>query len=109
MSKKIVHNEENLNISLKLVEKRIGRQECNNNIAYNEIKKNTKNLNTNVINDKALERLLSYTNYNNLDEIIKDKNNYEENMIKIISLYIAKNASRQGTKDEDLQLESINY
>jgi hypothetical protein len=108
MSKEIAHNEENTNISLKLVEQRNGRQEYNNNIAYDEIKKDSKNLNTSIINDKALERLLSYTNYKNLDEIIKDKDNHEENMIKIISLYIAKNASRQGMKDEDLQLESIN-
>ncbi len=40
--------------------------------------------------------------------MIKDKNNYEEIIIKISSLYIAKNSSRQGAKDEELQLENIN-
>ena len=39
---------------------------------------------------------------------MQDKDNCEENILKLLSLYIAKNASRQGTKDEDLQLEMIN-
>jgi hypothetical protein len=103
-----IKNNNDVNISLKLVEQRNERQEYNNNIAYDEIKKNSENPNLNNINQKALERLLSYTNYKNLDEIIKDKNNYETNILKIASLYIAKNATRQGVKDEDLQLENIN-
>lgn len=118
-SKKIISDDDDLslelkkdinenNISLKIVEQRNERQEQNNNLAYETIKKNPKKPNLNNINDKALNRLLTQTNYNNLDEIIKDKDNHQENILKISSLYIAKNASRQGAKDEDLQLENIN-
>jgi hypothetical protein len=107
ISKNII-NDNNNNISKLLVEQRNERQEHNNKLAYDAIKSNPKKTNDNNINDKALDRLLTYTNYNNLDEMIKDKNNHEEIIIKISSLYIAKNASRQGTKDEDLQLENIN-
>jgi hypothetical protein len=104
----IDNNNNNDNISKLVVEQRNERQEHNNKLAYDAIKLNPKKPNDNNINDKALDRLLTYTNYNNLDEMIKDKNNHEEIIIKISSLYIAKNASRQGTKDEDLQLENIN-
>jgi len=107
ISKNII-NDNNNNISKLVVEQRNERQEHNNKLAYDAIKSNPKKTNDNNINDKALDRLLTYTNYNNLDEMIKDKNNHEEIIIKISSLYIAKNASRQGTKDEDLQLENIN-
>jgi len=107
IKKNIVDNNNN-NISTILVEQRNERQEHNNKIAYEAIKSNPKKPNDNNINEKALDRLLTYTNYNDLDELIKDKNNHEEIIIKISSLYIAKNASRQGTKDEDLQLENIN-
>lgn len=55
-----------------------------------------------------MDRLITYTNYKNFEELIKDKNNYKNIIIKITSLYISKNASRQGVKDEDLQLENIN-
>jgi len=96
------------NISLQTIKKRNERQEHNNELAYNSIKLNLKHSNNNNINNKALIRLLKYTKYNNLDEIIKDKNNHEENIIKLVSLYISKNASRQGMKDEKLQLENIN-
>lgn len=97
------------NISKLVVEQRNERQEHNNKLSYDAIKLNPKKLNNNLsINDKALNRLLIYANYNNLDEMIKDKNNHEEIIIKISALYIAKNASRQGTKDENLQLENIN-
>lgn len=36
--------------------------------------------------------------------MIKDKNNHEEIIIKLSSLYIAKNASMQGTKDDGLTI-----
>ena len=99
---------DNNDISTKVVQQRNERQEHNNKLAYDAIKSSPQNPNENHINEKALDRLLTYINYNNLDEIIKDKNNHEEMLIKISSLYIAKNASRQGGKDEDLQLENIN-
>jgi len=96
------------NISNLIAEQRNKRQEHNNIIDYDAINSNPKKPNKNNINDKSLERLLKYLNYNNLDEIIKDKNNHVENRMKLVSLYIAKNASRQGTKDENVQLENIN-
>jgi hypothetical protein len=101
-------NTNNNNISKLLVEQRNERQEYNNKLAYDTIKSNPKNPNHNNINNKALDRLLSYIEYDNLHELIKNKNNLEEIIIKISSLYIAKNSSRQGSIDEDLQLENIN-
>jgi hypothetical protein len=95
-------------ITSKLVEQRCERQEYNNKIAYDAIKLNSKNPNEDNVNEKALKRLLTFTKYNHLNEIINDKDNLVENIIKISALYIAKNASRQGAKDEALQLESIN-
>jgi hypothetical protein len=96
------------NISIKLVEQRQSRQDTNNKVAYDTIKNKKINPNNKNINKEALNRLLAYTNYNDLSELIKDKNNSENNIMLLISLYIAKNASRQGTKDECLQLENIN-
>ena len=112
--KKLINEEEiknivvNNDISKLVVEQRNDRQGYNNKLAYDAIKSNPKKPKNNFINNKALDRLLAYLNYDNLDEIIKDKNNHEEIILKISSLYIAKNASRQGTIDEDLQLEKIN-
>ena len=103
----IIDNNPN-NISIKVAEQRQSRQDTNNKLAYDTIKNNKISPNINSINKEALNRLLTYTNYNNLSEFIKDTNNAENNIMLLISLYIAKNASRQGTKDEYLQLEHIN-
>ncbi len=84
------------------------RQINNNYMAYTSLKKNLKKIDIKYINNKALERLLDYTGYKNIYSMIKDKDNHEENIYKIISLYIAKNASRQGKKDEYLQYNYIN-
>jgi hypothetical protein len=92
----------------KVIELRNDRQIKNNKLAFDALKDNSKNPNINHINKQALNRLLEYTNYKNIDEIIKDKDNYEEIIMKIISLYIAKNSSRQGSFDEEFQLETIN-
>lgn len=97
-----------IDITTKLVEQRNERQEINNNNAYNAIKENSKKPNKDKINENALERLLTFTEYANLEEIKKDRENLEDNIMKISALYIAKNASRQGTKDEGLQLDNIN-
>jgi hypothetical protein len=99
---------EEKDITTKLVEQRNERQEINNNNAYNAIKENSKKPNKDKINENALERLLTFTEYTNLEEIKKDKDNLEDNIMKITALYIAINASRQGTKDEGLQLDNIN-
>ncbi len=106
--KSIISIDENNDITTKLVEQRNERQEINNKLAYETIKSNLTDPDENKINKKALDRLLAYTDYNNLEEVLNDKENFEEIIIKLTSLYIAKNASRQGSKDEDLQLESIN-
>ena len=68
IKKNIVDNNNN-NISTILVEQRNERQEHNNKIAYEAIKSNPKKPNDNNINDKALNRLLTYTNYRH--QIIK--------------------------------------
>ena len=98
----------NIETIKKVIELRKDRQTQNNKLAYNAIKQNIKNPNANQINKNALNRLLTYTNCNNIDELVKDKNNHEDIIMKIVSLYIAKNSSRQGSKDEEFQLETIN-
>ena len=113
MSKEInkkTNKENNKDVSImnKLVNQRNIRQEYNNELAYNTIKANPKTPKENNVNKKALNRLLTYTNYNNLNDIIEDKQNYKEIILKLTSLYIAKSASRQGVLDEDSQLENIN-
>lgn len=60
-------NGNNDNISKLVVEQRNERQEHNNKLAYNAIKSNPKKPIDNNINNRALERLLTCTNYNNLD------------------------------------------
>ena len=92
----------------KVIELRNDRQIQNNKLAFDAVKENSKNPNGNHINKKALYRLLKYTNYKTLDELVKDKSNHEEIIMKIASLYIAKNSSRQGSFDEEYQLETIN-
>ncbi len=112
MSKKLISSKQLTtdfsDISKLVVKQRNERQKHNNKLAYDTIKLNPKNPENNSINIKALDRLLTYTNYNNLDEMIKDKNNHEEIIIKLSSLYLAKNSTRQSVKDENLQLEYIN-
>ena len=66
---------------------RIIRQNLNNIHVYNCIVNNNK---LNNINDIALNRLLTYTNYNNIYDLLKDKNNYYDIIAKLISLYISK-------------------
>lgn len=101
-------NRQNTNISTKLVKQRQIRQDYNNKLAYDSIKINLKEPCVDNINKNALDRLLAYTNYNDLEDMIKDKNNHEEIITKITSLYIAKNSSRQGMQDEEIQLNIIN-
>lgn len=91
-----------------IIHQRTIRQEYNNELAFNTITTNLNNPNKKHINEKALIRLLNHLNYDNLDDIFKDKKEYKKNMIKIISLYISKNASRQGIIDENAQLQKIN-
>jgi len=95
-------------ITTKLVEQRNERQYINNKNAYDAIKHDSKNPKKDNINEKALERIFTFTGYENLEDIKRDKVNYEENIMKLSALCIAKNASRQGIKDESLQLENIN-
>lgn len=104
-------NKNNVNndiVSNTIIEQRKNRQNTNNNNAYKAIKLNAINPTETHINKNALTRLLEYTNYNNIDEIIKDEKNHKDIILKLASLYIAKNATRQGVKDENLQLEYIN-
>lgn len=89
-------------------EQRNDRQQNNNNDAYNELKRHPNAPNPKYANIHALDRLLTYTKYTNMTELLKDKDNYEETMIKLASLYVAKNSSRQGIKDEMIQLDNIN-
>lgn len=89
-------------------ERRNDRQQKNNNNAYNELKMNPTSPSPKHTNICALNRLFEYTKYSDMNELLKDKDNYEETIIKLASLYVAKNSSRQGTEDEMTQLDNIN-
>jgi hypothetical protein len=85
---------------------RENRQRNNNNHVYNIIKsKNIQKLKQNC-NIKALTRLLDDYNID-IEELLEEceKNNL---LAKITSSYISINASRQGTSDETLQINTCN-
>ena len=85
---------------------RTSRQDLNNQLVYNSIKNNDmKSFNENI-NKKALERSINRTKKNK-EELIK-KCQVDEIFALEWSASIAKNASRQGTKDENLQLITSN-
>ena len=92
--------------SVGVVEQRMIRQIDNYKTAEDAIIKNKCSKDNS--NDEALKRVLSYTGYQSIEEILKDEKNYKNIIMKLISINIAKNASRQGCKDESFQLKNIN-
>lgn len=100
----LVNNQTLKNKSVSVVEQRKIRQIDNYKIAEDAIIKNV----CVDINDKALKRVFSYTGYPSIEEILKDEKNYKNIIVKLMSMNIAINASRQGCKDESSQLENIN-
>lgn len=74
---------------------RFERQKINNNIVFNAI-------NNNNINQHELKRLLEDTDLT-LEQLFKEcNNNYLIN--KLVSRQISINSSRQGCKDEEIQI-----
>jgi hypothetical protein len=87
-------------------DKRNNRQLCNNNLVLTSINNNNKSEFYKNINKNALKRLLEYSNidFNYFWEKCKKDDDYSRCSI----LYISINASRQGMKDEQMQIELCN-
>lgn len=85
---------------------RVEKQQINNNMVYNALKNKDKIQLLNVVNEKELKRVLDNVDLS-LDELI-DKCSMDDCMNIILSGRISKNASRQGTKDEEIQLQVCN-
>jgi hypothetical protein len=82
------------------------RQHINNNKVINAIKSRNMNDFNDNINKKELVRVIEEINIS-VDELINKCAN-DDILCKITSGRISKNASRQGTNDETLQLEMCN-
>jgi hypothetical protein len=82
------------------------RQKLNNLLVFEDIKSNNINSLNNNINNEQLKRVLEELNISKKELIKLCQEN--EIMNKILSSCIAKNASRQGTKDEELILKTCN-
>lgn len=81
------------------------RQKTNNNIVFNSIINNNE-ISNNNINYKELECLLEDLNLTKEELIIECKNNTI--LAKVISRQISIKSSRQGIKDEELQINTCN-
>lgn len=88
------------------------RQYQNNNVIIDIIEKNSKDVSNcitkikKVCNEEALKRYVDYLELSEEEIITKC---IEDNIFrKSTAMYISKNSSRQGTKDEDLVLETCN-
>lgn len=90
-------------IEINFLNIRFERQKINNLLALESIKNQdlTKN-----INIKEFERILDELNINKTE--LLDKCKYDDITAKILSGRIAINASRQGSKDENMQLTTCN-
>ena len=82
------------------------RQKLNNLLVFEDIKSNNINSLNNNINNEELKRVLKELNISKKELIKLCQEN--EIMNKILSGRISKNASRQGTKDEELILTTCN-
>ena len=82
------------------------RQEYNNNKVKESIKTKNKKQFTKFTNAKAFTRVLNYLNMN--EETIFEKCNEDDDFCKLLSMNISKKSSRQGSKDETVQLETCN-
>jgi hypothetical protein len=85
---------------------RIDRQRINNELVYTSIKNKNKIEFTKNINEKEFQRVLQELQISEKD--LLEKCETDDITAKILSGRIAKNASRQGTKDEELQITTCN-
>lgn len=98
------HNLKPIQINFKDVRK--NRQQTNNEIVYHSIKKNDIKTFNESINIKEFERTLIDLKYTK-EECLK-KGIEDDAFCTILSRLISKKASRQGNKDEILQLKACN-
>ena len=86
---------------------RIIRQTENTNNVHTSIQNNDPIAFKTFINENALDRTLQYLNIS-FESLWEETRNAPENYNKLLSLYMAKNATRQGSLDEIVQLETCN-
>jgi hypothetical protein len=91
-------------IKIDILNLRVERQKYNNNLVYNELKNGI--LNEKYINIKEFQRVINELDISKTDLLDKCKN--DNIFAKLLSIQISINASRQGNKDELLQLNTIN-
>ena len=103
---KISHNMYITPIQLDCSNLRTERQTLNNKLVANAIKsKNKKEIHKNI-NNEELKRVVQDTG-KTLDELINECSTNDILLI-LLSRLLSKNASRQGCKDEHVQLQACN-
>jgi hypothetical protein len=85
---------------------RVDRQRINNELVYTAIKNKNRGDFKKNINEKEFQRLLGELQISEKD--LLEKCETDDITAKILAGRIAKNASRQGTKDEELQITTCN-
>ena len=86
---------------------RKSRQKTNNLVVYQNIIEKNFSMFDNNINKLAFERVLEDLNFTREQFFIECERNHP--LCKVVSMHISKCASRQGCKDEDMQLKTCNY
>jgi hypothetical protein len=82
------------------------RQKINNELAMNKIKE--RNFNKDINNEEYKRVLLELAKFNKTEKELLDECNENIILLIILSGRISINASRQGTKDELLQIDTCN-
>jgi hypothetical protein len=92
-------------VKLDILNLRDERQRINYMLAFDSLKTRdiTKNINAN-----ALKRVSSWLNMTEQDILNKIETDVDPAFGKIVAMQISINASRQGTRDEELQIETCN-
>jgi hypothetical protein len=89
---------------INFLDTRFERQKMNNNMIFEAFQMKDENKIRKLCNEKELYRVLEETNLTFSELIEEVSNNSILNIV--LSGRISKNASRQGTKDEELQIEA---
>jgi hypothetical protein len=90
-------------IKLDILNLRNERQKLNNILTYQSIKSHniSKNININAFN-----RILENLNFTDFELFTKCDN--DDYFCKVTAMYCAINSSRQGSKDEEIQIKTLN-
>ena len=109
-----IHNDKNIQddkkikcdikpIKLDILNLRNERQKLNNILTYQSLKSHniSKNININAFN-----RILENLNFTDVELFTKCDN--DDDFCKVTAMYCAINSSRQGSKDEEIQIKTLN-